>query len=125
MELTEKEKKALKDFDSKKARFAGGLVMFVPIFLLIMAVLNFYLANRIGSYDGINIIDIFFDWIEGIDTTKNYTYTGWHLKAQDRFHTGLMQLSLAIIMGAFVFTAGKQRKMLRKIIEILKSHKEL
>lgn len=125
MELTEKEKKALRNFDSKKIKLAYRLTILMPIMCLILAILYFYLVHLLASIEGMSFIDILSHWVHGIECSKDNTIPCLYLVCLEKLYVGLMLLSYAIIFGLSVYATGLQRKSLRKIIEILKRHNEL
>ncbi len=124
MKLTDNEKASLKAFEGKKGKFRYTLMLFAPIFFIIMAIANFYAANYIGMYEGHNIINLFSDWIEGFESNKTYSYTGIYLKAVERFETAWLLIVVAILMGTIAIINIKERTRNRKIVEILKKHNE-
>ena len=122
MKLTDKDKASLQACDGKKGNFSYFLILFIPIFFIIIAIFNLYTANQIGMYEGHNITDLFNDWIEGYESNK--TYSGIYLKAREKFFSALMLITFAIVAGIMALTKIKEIKRNRKIIAFLKKHNE-
>lgn len=82
----------------------------LPPFLLILGCWNLYLASEIGSRDGHTLTNMFQQWQDGLDITRQYSHS--YLMAMKRISNAVMQLSIALMMlcGAAVLFFTKQGK---------------
>jgi len=82
----------------------------LPPFLFILGCWNLYLAFEIGSRDGHTLTDMFQQWQDGLDITRQYSHS--YLMAMKRISNAVMQLSIALMMlcGAAALLVSKKRK---------------
>jgi hypothetical protein len=116
--ITEKDVKTLTQYQTPAGKIAYWLFMIAPIFFLGGGILNLYIASRIGSYEGYNLMNLFRDWINGIDVKA--TYSGLYLKAMERLTTALMEIGGSFIFLIFTYVHYQRKKMNERIIETLK-----
>ena len=128
MKLSKREKESLQLFEGKKGKITFALICFLPVFLTIMALLNFKMANDIASIEGNSLMTIFSDWVGGdtkaINLKGTYTFSGISLLAENRFFTALTQITAAFFYSLFASIRFKDRGRDKKIIELLKKHNE-
>ena len=121
--ITEKDIKALSRYQTRSGKIANWAIVIFPIFLLIVAFLNLYVASKIGSSEGFNLIQLFIGWIEGIDVKTQYS--GIYFKAMERLTTALLQIGFALICSIFAYFYHNRKKMDERILESLKNSEEL
>ena len=96
--------------------------MFVPIFLLIMGILNLYAASKIGMLEGYDIAVLFKRWLAGINAAEEYSTI--YLKATQRLETAILLFGGTLLAGIAVVSFRRARVRNRRITEILKYHRE-
>lgn len=114
-------KRSLTVFEGRKGAFTYWLILFVPLFLLIMGFLNLYAASTWGKAADITLLDLLRSWGD-IDPSKSYS--GIYLKAQERINTAMLLFGISIVSGVFAYTVRFKRKMNKRITDILKIHEE-
>ncbi len=119
--ITEKDIKVLNHYRTRAGKTAYWASILVPIFFLVVAIINFHYASAIGSHEGINLAQLFTDWEEGIDIDSQYS--GLYLAAMECFTNALLQMGLAIFSSVFAYAYHSRRKMDERILETLKSNK--
>ena len=123
--VSEKLKKSLTRYDSKLALIGYWVGLLTPFVILLVAVVNLWLASRQGSHGGFTLEDFMKTWLEVIDMKREYSYSGLFLAGLHRFNTALFQFSLAIVVSPLVFAAVSSKKRDQEIIKILRKHGEI
>lgn len=118
-------RKSLTRYEGKKGVFLCVVSIFVPLFLVVMGVLNLWLAARIGGATEITLTDYAQLWLKEIEVGREYTYSGVFLAGMHRFNTALLQFSLAIVLSPLVWSVWFQRKRDRAVVEALRKHGEI
>ena len=114
--------KALTMFEGIKGIVIYYIMVFAPIFLLIMTILNFYLASKIGMKEGYDLISLFKSWEAGIEASKQYS--GIYLMAIERLEMAILLFGVTLIWGIAAVKVRVTRQRNRRIVEILKRHEE-
>ncbi len=78
--------------------------------LFILGCWNLYLASELGNRDGLSLSDMFQNWQDGLDITRQYSHT--YLMAMKRISNAVRQLSSALMMicVAAALLVSKKRK---------------
>jgi hypothetical protein len=116
--ITENDIKTLKRHETRMGTIAYWMLIFAPIFLVVIGCLNLWLASKIGNSNGQSLSYLFQSWIEGINV--NQQYSGLYLKALERLETALFQFGLALIFIILSYGYHRRRKMEIRILEALR-----
>jgi len=116
--ITDKDIQVLRRHESRSGRIANSAVVIAPVFSVVMGALNLHLASRIGSIAGVDLVQLFQSWIEGVDV--NSQYSGLYLKAMGRLTTAVLQFGFAIILAIIAYGYHTRRKMDARILGTLK-----
>ena len=115
--ITEKDIKTLKYHETRSGKITSIALIALPILLIIVGVLNLYIASRYGSNVKVDLFQLIQNWFEGIDVTKQYT--GMYLKAMERLETAFLDFGLALILAPLSYGFHKIRKMYSRILKSL------
>src|SRR2546425_804847 len=95
--ITEKDIKALRMNSSKRWRIMRFILFFFGTALLIVVgVFNLYFCSRFSDLAGVSMRSVIRDWFAGVDTAAQYS--GFYLKAVERWTTAILQFSAAGII---------------------------
>jgi len=115
--------KGLTMFEGRSGLVKYYIMVFGPIFVIIMALLNLYLASKLGVTEGYDLLFLFKSWKSGIVATKQYS--GGYLIAIERLEMAILLLGGALIWGIVAFKVRVTRQRNHRIVEILRRHQEL
>ena len=117
--ITEKDIKGLKFLNTKFAKVFFYILLFFPIFSLIIGGLNLYLASMFGENAGFSIGNLFKSWIEGIDIHKQYS--GLYIKALERLQASLSNFIFSIFLFClpvlFIKVKKRNERFLNSLIQ--------
>jgi len=118
-------KKSLYSFEGKKGKYKYWLFLCVPIFMIIMGILNLSLASRIGSTIDQTLTDFAYTWLEEIKIQKEYKFSGVFLLGMQKFNTAMLLFAGALITLINFWGLRIERKRNKELISVLKKHGEI
>jgi len=116
--VTENDIKTLSRYQTRSGKIMNWAMVIVPIFFFTMALLNLYVASKIGMSEGFDLSQLFRSWIGGIDV--NAQYSGTFLAAMGRFTTALLHIGMTLILSVFAYAYYKRKKMDERILDTLR-----
>ncbi len=119
MMITEKDIKSLRFHETRWGKITNWTFIIAPVFLVVMGVLDLYIASKIGSIDGLEFIQLFQSWIKGVDIDGQYS--GIYLKAMEAITDAMHFLGFAIFILGIRYVYHSRIKMESRILETLKN----
>ena len=116
--ITEKDIRDLKIHETRMGIIAHWAIVIAPLFLIIMGVLNLWLASRIAGNAGLDLVHLFQKWAEGMEAGIKYSET--YLRAMERLTNALLQIGCALPLFIFAYSFMKRRKLDVRIVTTLK-----
>ncbi len=102
--------KRSEEFDTVIKAVTYLILYILPPFLFILGCWNLYLASELGNRNGLSLSDMFQNWQDGLDITRQYSHS--YLMAMKRISNAVRQLSSALMMicVAAALLVSKKRK---------------
>ena len=116
--ITENDIKLLKRHETQMGKFEYWLLIFAPLFFIVIGCLNLWFAFLLGNSQGYNLGYLFQGVIEGINL--NQQYSGLYLTALERLEVALFEFGLAIFFLLMFYSYNRRRRVDMRVLETLR-----
>ncbi len=123
--INEKYIRSLNRLEGKSGMIVYWCTLLVPLFFIVMGVLNTWQAMRIPGAGDFTFGDYLSSLLEEIDVKSEYKYSGLYLLGLGRFHTALLHFTFAIVMTPLALGVNFEKRRNRAISNALKKHGEI
>ena len=123
--MLDKYKKSLTRYEGKKGTVALWVILFTPVFFVIMGTLNLWTASQLSGLNEVSLSDVLNIMFMEINPKQKYPFSGTLLIIIQRLETSIYQYLFSIPFFGIAYIMYFERKRDSEILKVLRKHGEI